>query len=221
MDAIKWEWFGHFMQANFISIQTHSLPHILTMRKFPFPLPPPPEHLQSTCNIITSWMRDVKGADAQQVALVLAFLNEDYLRSVPLPRGKFFARTPSGCRHWFRVFTAWVLRWTSRRDEGTPDGFPDELNYHLRHHVYPDVSNHHPLFTDSPPIIAEAYEGKRPCPFLISLSCGSTLRKVPKHLLGSIQLLNICLYALSLPPQQILPYKLSEFSPTAKYVNWT
>lgn len=78
----------------------------------------------------------MKGANNEQIALVL---NEDYLCSIPLPAGLFFSAAPSGYRHWFRVFTAWVLGWRSRKNEGDPPGLLPELNHHLRHIVWPDV----------------------------------------------------------------------------------
>jgi hypothetical protein len=30
------------------------------------------------------------------------------------------------------VFTAWVLGWTCRKDEGVPNGYPNETIFHLR-----------------------------------------------------------------------------------------
>lgn len=108
------------------------------MKSFPRPLPSPPSRCAPTCEVIRSWLRDVKAADQQQIDQVLAFLDEDYLRSVALPVGAFFASRPSACRHWFRVFTAWVLGWKCRKDEGDPGGFPTELNFHLRNYVWPD-----------------------------------------------------------------------------------
>lgn len=102
-----------------IVIANHS-----SMRTFPRPLPSPPLHPGSTCDVISSWMQDVKGANDDQVSLILAFLNEDYLRLVLLYVGFFFARDLSGWRHWFHVFTAWVPGWQCRRDEGHPLGFP-------------------------------------------------------------------------------------------------
>lgn len=76
------------------------------MRAFPLALPSPPPHLQPTYDVIQSWMQEVKGANHEQVSIVLAFLNEDYLRSIPLHVGTFFGRCPSGCKHWFHVFIA-------------------------------------------------------------------------------------------------------------------
>lgn len=81
-------------------------------------------------------MQDAKHATNTHISLVIVFLNEKYLRSVPLPRGAFFAKGPTSCHHWFKVFTTWVLRWKSRKDEGDCDGFLAELNFHLRNYVY-------------------------------------------------------------------------------------
>lgn len=62
------------------------------MTSFPYPLPSLPTHIGATSNVITNWMRGVKDASDQQVALVLEFLNEDYLCSVPLHIGSFFVK---------------------------------------------------------------------------------------------------------------------------------
>lgn len=62
------------------------------MTSFPYPLPSDPLHLGAICNVITNWMRGVKDMSDQKVALVLVFLNEDYLCSVPLHMGAFFAK---------------------------------------------------------------------------------------------------------------------------------
>lgn len=82
----------------------------------------------------------MKGADDQQLVVVIAFLDKNYLRSVSFPKGAFFAATPSACRHWFRVFTTWLLGWTYRHDEGDHDGFLLALNFHLRNVVWLDDS---------------------------------------------------------------------------------
>lgn len=72
------------------------------MRLFPYSLPSPPAHLGPTCKVIETWLQDVKDASEQQIkALILAFLDEDYMLLVPLPIGAFFANAPSGCHHWF------------------------------------------------------------------------------------------------------------------------
>lgn len=77
-------------------------------RLFPLPLPSPP-HLQRTCDVIRLWMQ-VQGVNEEQVLVVLAFLNEDYLRSIPFPMGAFFARGPNGAGigSLFSLLGCWV-----------------------------------------------------------------------------------------------------------------
>lgn len=101
----------------FISVHKIAVLHYLTTRSFPPLLPSPPQHLQSTIDAVTPWLHDDKRAVQQQTNQVLAFLKEDYLRSVPLPQGAFFTSILTVCRHWFCVFAAWVLGWICRRDE--------------------------------------------------------------------------------------------------------
>lgn len=77
-------------------------------------------------------------ASKQQIMMVLAFLSEGYLHSIPLPVRAFFGKGHKAYRQWFWVFTAWVLRWRYREDEGHPDGFPPKVNFHLRNFVWYD-----------------------------------------------------------------------------------
>lgn len=46
--------------------------------------------------------------------------------------GALFPRSLDGMRHYFRVFTTWVLGWTCRKDEGVPNGYPKEAIFYLR-----------------------------------------------------------------------------------------
>lgn len=108
------------------------------MTSIPYPLPLLPTHLESTVKLITIWMREAKGVLQLQVDQVVTFLNENYLRSTPLPKDAFFAQGSIGCRHWFRVFSAWVMGWKCRKDEKHPGGFLAELNYHLRNYAWPE-----------------------------------------------------------------------------------
>ena len=66
---------------------------------------------------IRAWTRDVKGASEQQVALDVVFMN-NYLHSIPLGVGAFFANGLVGC--WHQSFTTWVFKWASRKDERVP-----------------------------------------------------------------------------------------------------
>lgn len=69
------------------------------MKSFPYPLPSPPTHLGATCNVIKAWMYDVKGASEQQADSILAFMNENSLRSIPQAMDVFYANGLDGCRH--------------------------------------------------------------------------------------------------------------------------
>ena len=55
--------------------------------------------------------------------LVLAFMNEHYLRSILLHVGVFFANELAGCLYWLKVFFTWVLGWRCLKNAGVPEGF--------------------------------------------------------------------------------------------------
>lgn len=94
------------------------------MKSFRFALLSPPLDLEPTRKALRMWMQDVKGVDEQHIALMQAFLDERYLRSIPLSMGAFFVIGFNAYKQWFWVFTTWVLGWTCRKDEGKPSGFP-------------------------------------------------------------------------------------------------
>ena len=81
-------------------------------------------------------MVDVKHARDEGLVLVLKFMNEDYLRSVPLHVGGFFANGPQGCRHWFIILIVWVLEW--KESQGRSCQLPPWLNLHLRNYIWLD-----------------------------------------------------------------------------------
>lgn len=51
---------------------------------------------------------------------------------MPMFVGALFLKNHDGMRHYFKVFNAWVLGWTCRKDEGVPNGYPNETISHLR-----------------------------------------------------------------------------------------
>lgn len=112
-NSIRQYWVSHWQYTpeQFHSITKFEITIAFNMRSFPFPQPLPPTHLEVMCHVINSWMQEVKGMNNQQIALVLVFLDDDYLRSIPLHDGAFFVASPIGCRHWFKVFTASILGW--------------------------------------------------------------------------------------------------------------
>lgn len=82
------------LQGNLLKLSQHC-----TMTSYPHHLSSPLAHLATNCNILKIWMRDLKGANEQQIALVVVFLPNNYLRSILLPVGAFLAHGLNKCRH--------------------------------------------------------------------------------------------------------------------------
>lgn len=87
--------------------------------------PPPPASLQVEAAILSDWAI-ARGATDCQRRRILALLDFPWLRNLPLPpRTRRLPGVPDHTWHRFliRRHIQHILRWTSRRSEGDPDGF--------------------------------------------------------------------------------------------------
>jgi hypothetical protein len=104
------------------------------------PLPPLAYISSASVGIIHLWAFQ-QGGRRRRLRCILGLLDREYLLEAPLPQGIHVQEGRRGgerLRYLWRRQTAALLGWTSRREEGSSDGFSDVVNFILRRDIFPD-----------------------------------------------------------------------------------
>lgn len=111
-------------------VSTH---HIFTMQ-----MSDAAANLQEAAQVLQDWAT-LRGASSRQTQRILALLNVDWMRSIPLPPRTYRkVGTPDHLWHrfLFRRHVQHILKWTTRRGESDPTGFGAEVNTLIRERLF-------------------------------------------------------------------------------------
>lgn len=106
-----------------------------------WPSPPaPPTNLAAAAQVLSTWAAG-RAASSTQILRILGCLDRAHLLELPLLPGMRINHSepmPRILRYLFRKHVAHILHWTTRRVEGSEDGFTEEINAVIRTDIFPN-----------------------------------------------------------------------------------
>lgn len=112
----------------------------------PPPPPCPPWCVSGVAEVVNHLVKK-QNANPWQVEHILGFLSKNYLLSLPRLRNDKYDQSDTSAKRMRWLFYSWtarILRWTKRRDEGDEDALSPQVYRFIREVVYPSLELEHP-----------------------------------------------------------------------------
>lgn len=129
--------------------------HSTKLLELNVPSPPPcPTWCLNDVNALVDHLVNKQGAKPWQVQFIIGCLNESFILSLPRlekDTRDYNDTSPQRLRWLFYSWTAHILGWMKRREEGDEDGLSPEVYRLIREVVFPFPKVEHPEVVSLPP----------------------------------------------------------------------